>query len=233
MFLKLKMDGTFLKLVYCIIRGYDMIKKIVLMLIMLTGMQVFAADNYLNSVVIENLDGKTSVILRTDEVARVKKDVTSPDKLMLTLKDVSRSVDLNTLYKNTSEVKGLIVQDDGNDDLKIYIEAPEISKAEVVFDTPNSSPVVVDAGSPSEIVWGIVSVFLLIILGFLAQRITAFESEPDINEIIKEREKALYRNFQKEVASIPSINYKLKSYRKHVLKGETLRSYGEKLVKAG
>ena len=49
--------------------------------------------------------------------------------------------------------------------------------------------------------------------------------QKDINAIIKEREKELYRNFQKEVASMPSLGYKLKSYNKHVLKSETLRNY--------
>ena len=53
--------------------------------------------------------------------------------------------------------------------------------------------------------------------------------KPSINEIIKEREKAMYRNFQKEVKTLPSINYRLNSYSKHVLKGETIRSYENRM----
>ena len=64
---------------------------------------------------------------------------------------------------------------------------------------------------------------------YSAKNITEKPVQQDINEIIKEREKALYRNFQKEVATLPSINYKLKGYRKHVLKGETIRSYESKM----
>ena len=58
-----------------------------------------------------------------------------------------------------------------------------------------------------------------------AKKMAKEPEKQDITEIIKEREKALYKNFQKEVATIPSINYKLKGYRKHVLKGETIRAY--------
>lgn len=60
---------------------------------------------------------------------------------------------------------------------------------------------------------------------YSARNLTVEKPQKDINEIIKEREKNLYRKFQKEVSSLPSMNYKLKSYRKHVLKGETIRSY--------
>ena len=55
-------------------------------------------------------------------------------------------------------------------------------------------------------------------------------AKPDINEIIKEREKALYQNFKKEVATMPSMNYRLKGYSKHVLKGETIRSYESRMT---
>lgn len=55
-------------------------------------------------------------------------------------------------------------------------------------------------------------------------------AKPDINEIIKEREKALYKNFQKEVSTMPSMNYRLKGYSKHVLKGETIRSYESRMT---
>ena len=64
-----------------------------------------------------------------------------------------------------------------------------------------------------------------------AKNINTKPAEPNIAELIKEREKALYKNFQKEVATIPSINYKLKGYRKHVLKGETIRSYESRMSK--
>lgn len=207
----------------------DMLKRILLTSLILIGMSAFAADNSLNSVIVSKNDGKTSIVLRSDEIAKVKKEVENVDRIILSLKGISQSPDINTLYKNTSDVRGLVIQNDGNNGLKIYIEAPEISKADIVFETPNSTPITVsDTFNEGKLIWSAISVLLLLIVMRSARNINNVQK--DINEIIKEREMALYRNFQKEVSTLPSINYKLKSYRKHVLKGETIRSYENRMT---
>ena len=212
-----------------------MLKKILLTLIIFTGMSAFAADNYLNSVVVSKEDGVSSIILRTDETAKVKKEIESADRVVLTLKGVSQSPSLNTLYKNTSDVSGMIIQNEGNNDLKIYVGAPNISKANIVFETPNSAPITInDTINEGKLIWSLVSVLLLLTVMYSAKKMVENPpAKPDINELIKEREKALFRNFQKEVATLPSMNYKLKSYRKHVLHGETIRSYESRMASLG
>lgn len=205
-----------------------MFKKILLTLIIFSGLAAYAGDNYLNSVVIDNVDGETSVILRSDEITKVKKEVESSDKIVLTLRGITQSPDINTLYKNASDVKGLIIQNEGNNDLKIYIEAPGISKSDIVFDTPNSAPITVsDSTGEERVLWSVISIAMLLLIMRSAKNINSEPPKKDINEIIKEREIARYRSFQKEVASMPSMGYKLKSYKKHVLKGETLRHYSQ------
>ena len=209
-----------------------MLKKILLTLIIFTGLAAYAGENYLNSVVLENNDGAYSIVLRSDELAKVKKDVEAPDKIVLTLKGISQSPDVNTLYKNTPEVSGLVIQNSGNNEVKIFINAPDISKANIIFETPNSAPILVgEAFEEEKIVWSVISIALLLLVMRSARSISAEPEQKDINKIIKEREIALYRNFQKEVASMPSMNYKLKSYKKHVLKGETIRNYESKLTR--
>lgn len=203
-----------------------MLKKILFTLIIFTGLSAYAGDNFLNSVVIDNNDGDMSVILRSDEVTKVKKEVESSDKVILTLKGIAQSPNINTLYKNAKDVNGLIIQNDGNNDLKVYIEAPNIAKADIIFDTPNSAPITVsDSTDEERVLWSVISIAILLLVMRSAKNICTEPPKKDINEIIKEREKELYRNFQKEVASMPSIGYKLKAYNKHVIKGETLRSY--------
>lgn len=203
-----------------------MFKKILLTLILFSGLSAFASDNYLNSVVISKNDGKTSIVLRTDEITKVKKEVEASDKIVVTLKGITQSPSLNTLYKNISDVNGLIIQSENNGELKIYVEAPEISKADIVFETPNSAPItVINKINEEKTVWSIISIVLLLLIMNSAKKMAKEPEKQDITEIIKEREKALYKNFQREVATIPSINYKLKGYRKHVLKGETIRAY--------
>lgn len=209
-----------------------MLKKILLTLIIFTGLAAYAGENFLNTVVLENNDGAYSIVLRSDEVAKVKKDVEAPDKIVLTLKGISQSPDVNTLYKNTPEVSGLVIQNSGNNEVKIFISAPDISKANIIFETPNSAPILVgEAFEEEKIVWSVISIALLLLVMRSARSISAEPEQKDINKIIKEREIALYRNFQKEVASMPSMNYKLKSYKKHVLKGETIRNYESKLTR--
>ena len=210
-----------------------MLKKILLTLILLTGISAFAIDNTLNSVVISKEGDETSIVLRSDEVTKVKKEVEGNNKVILTLKGITQSRNLNTVYKNRSDVNGLVIQSENNNELKIYIDAPDISKANIVFETPNSAPITVTDGiSEERVIWSVVSVVLLLaIMRYAKNVVVAEKPQKDINEIIKEREKALYRNFQKEVATLPSINYKLKGYRKHVLKGETIRSYESRMTK--
>ncbi len=210
-----------------------MLKKLLLTLILiLAGLSAFATDNFLNSVVIDNVDGETSVVLRSDEVAKVKREIESPNKIVINLKGIKQSPDINTMYKNTTRVKGLAIQSKKNNELKIYIEAPEIAKANIVFETPNSAPITVSSAvSEGKVLWCVVSIMLLLLVMKSARNARPkAPAKPDINEIIKEREKALYKNFQKEVSTMPSMNYRLKGYSKHVLKGETIRSYESRMT---
>ena len=208
-----------------------MLKRLFTVLFLFAGLSVSASDNFLNSIVISKADGNTSVILRSDEVAKIKREVESNDEIVLTLKNMKQSNGLDTLYKNISDVNGMIIQNSGSD-LKIFIDAPDISKASIVFETPDSAPIVAsDNKSESKAVWSIISIALLLLVMRSAKNINIDKPQKDINEIIKEREKELYKNFQKEVATLPSINYKLKGYRKHVLKGETIRSYENRVAK--
>ena len=208
-----------------------MLKRLFTVLFLFAGLSVSASDNFLNSIVISKADGNTSVILRSDEVAKIKREVESNDEIVLTLKNMKQSNGLDTLYKNVSDVNGMIIQNSGSD-LKIFIDAPDISKASIVFETPDSAPIVAsDNKSESKAVWSIISIALLLLVMRSAKNINIDKPQKDINEIIKEREKELYKNFQKEVATLPSINYKLKGYRKHVLKGETIRSYENRVAK--
>ena len=174
-----------------------MLKRLLVTICLFSGLAAFASDNYLNSVVIDNNDGQTSVILRSDHITKLKREIESPDKIVLTMKGISQSPDINTLYKNASKVKGLVIENAKNNELKIYIEAPAISMANIVFETPDSSPVTVKSVvGEGKVLWSIISIVLLLMVMRSARK-TKPQPQPDINEIIKEREKAMYINFQK------------------------------------
>lgn len=206
-----------------------MLKKIILILFLFTGLSAFADENYLNSVIINNVNNETSVILRSDAVASLKRKILAPDKIILTVKGLTQSPNITTLYKNTPNANGVTIQNDGDNSVIISIQAPDISKAGIVFETPDASPVLVSSKTDRQrTIWFFISLLLLVYALYSAKRSTDNSFIKDINELNKEREKALYQNFKKEIALLPDKNYKLKSYKKYVLNGGTLRNYSQK-----
>ena len=176
-------------------RGMDMLKKILLtLIIIMSGVSAFAGENFLNSLVIDNNDGVTSIILRSDDVAKLKREIESPDKIVINLKGIKQSPDITTLYKNTTKIKGLAIQSEKNNELKIYIEAPAIAKANVVFETPNSAPITVSSVvGEGRVAWCIISIALLLMVMRSARNVRPKKAiKPNINEIIKEREKVFF-----------------------------------------
>ena len=78
-------------------------RKILLNLIcavMLLTSSVYAADNNLNSIVLEGTDSGYNVILRADKVTQAKKIVQADGALLIDLKNITSSTNLDTRYVN-------------------------------------------------------------------------------------------------------------------------------------
>ena len=208
-----------------------MIRGVITALILLVGSAGLCAENYLNTVVLSDNYGVPSVVLRTDNITKVKKSFDSGNRLVLTLKNTKQSNDINAVYSNISNTDGIIFENN-NSDLNVYLDIENARNADIFLETPNSSPVKIsDSNDNKKFIWSLFTVFMFICIGLKIKYTNNTEKLPDINEQIKEREKELYKKFQKEVATLPTMNYKLKSYSKHVLKGETLRSYENRMTK--
>lgn len=177
-----------------------------------TFISASAAENQLTTVVLDGSDNGYNIILRSDSLAKVKKSVQSKDKITLELKGITSTNTVNTLYKNTSAVNSLIVEKIGNDELKIYIQAEDIAGAAVIFETPAAPPVYVsDNLSKDKIAWGI---FMFILLVGVIATTKSLRAEPELTPMaadIKKREMEMYRNFKRELAAMPSINYNVKN----------------------
>ena len=208
-----------------------MLKKLLLILTIMTTITMnfaFANSNFLNSVVLEKGDDGYNIILRSDNKAKVKKSFKSDDKITLTLNGITTSNDFNTMYKNTSEVNNIVVENTDANTVKIYIQAPDISKANIVFDTPNSAPIVVsDNFAAQKTIWTIISLGLLLIIMRSAKNIKTGNMLYDLHQqVIREREMEMYENFKQELknkhkiydnSNLPLRNRELKKY-------ETLRT---------
>lgn len=188
-----------------------------LVIMMFTALAAIGAQsNYLNAVV---LDGN-NVILRSDYQAKIKKIADSDNKITLILKNTTASDNLSTLYKGTSEANIITAENGNNNELRLHIQSPGISKANVVFETPDSAPVTVIRNDGLKNV----SIAVLILAFFLiAAKSARAQRRFGTNLNYKDREVELYKNFKPA-----SINYKVaKEPVRRAGRHETIRNYAQ------
>lgn len=94
-----------------------------------------ASDNVLQAIQVDGVKDSYNIILKSDDVAELKKTVQAPNKIILNLKGIRASKTINTIYNNTSSVDSVVVEPNGEDNVKILIQATNASNAEIHFDT--------------------------------------------------------------------------------------------------
>lgn len=206
-------------------------KKLVLIItvFLLTITTALAGDNFLNTVILEGSEGGYNVILRSDNIAGVKRVREGADKLTLDIKGVTAAANLSTLYRNTSNANSVIVENSGSNSVKVHINAKNAAGANIIFDTPASSPIVVsDTISRNTLLWSIVAFVGLSSILFMTKNIKD-DPRADIAEAIqknmRDREIEMYKNYRKELLTIPSIDYKVKNPRlkETIRRADTIR----------
>lgn len=100
-----------------------------------TGLNAFASDNVLQAIQIDGTKDSYNIILKSDDVADLKKTIQAPNKMVLNLKGIRASKTINTIYNNTSNVDSVVVEPMGEDAVKIMIQADNANNAAVHFDT--------------------------------------------------------------------------------------------------
>lgn len=202
---------------------------LIITIFLATTVSAFASDNFLNTVVLEGTDSGYNVILRSDNIASVKRTVDGTGKLTLDIKGVSAGNNLTTMYKNTSSANSVIVENSGANSVRVHINGENVAKANVIFDTPASSPVVVtDSVSKNTILWSIAA-FIVLSSIFLMSKNIKDDPHADIVEAIqknmRDREIEMYKNYRKELLTIPSIDYKIRNPRvkEAIRRADTIR----------
>lgn len=204
-------------------------KRIFLTLtILFFGLAVQASENFLHTVVLEGTDDGYNIILKSDELPQVKKSIKGNDNIVLDVKGITTSAAVNAIYKSTNDVNSLIVENVANDELKIYVQAKDISKATIMAQTKSGEPVILSERFPLEkVLWSFAVLVILAMLAKSAKSITDYENSLVIKKDIKDREIELYRNFQKELASMPNINCKIKNAYASNVMPRSRRNYKE------
>lgn len=96
---------------------------------------VFASDNVLQAIQVDGVKDSYNIILKSDDVAEIKKTVQAPNKMILNLHGIRASKTINTIYNNTSSVDSVVVEPTGDDTVKVLIQADNVANAGVHFDT--------------------------------------------------------------------------------------------------
>lgn len=199
-------------------------------ILLTTVTSAMAGDNYLNSVVLEGSEnGSYNILLRSDAVASTKRIVENNNKIVLEIKGLTVSDDLSTIYKNTSSANGIIVENNGNNGVKIHVQGKNIANANIIFDTPASAPIVVpDRVSKKTIGWSIFAGLALCILFAKSRNITVDSNakiKAAVQKNMRDREIAMYKNYRKELLTKPSIDNKIKNPRlkQAIRRADTIR----------
>lgn len=111
--------------------------KILLVMFVISsiGNKTFASDNVLQAIQVNGVKDSYNIILKSDDVAELKKTVQAPNKMVLNLKGIRASKTINTIYNNTSSVDSVVVEPTGEDSVKILIQADNVGSAGILFDT--------------------------------------------------------------------------------------------------
>lgn len=112
-------------------------KKLLLLLVIICFSNVCvqaATDNVLQSIQIDTFKDTYNIVLKSDEKPEAKRVISDENKMMLTLKGVRASQDLNTVY-NATNIDSITVEPAGNDTVNVLIQAQNVSHANLIFDT--------------------------------------------------------------------------------------------------
>lgn len=194
-----------------------MFKRVLTSLIVL-GMAApvsFAAENFLNSVVFEQNEGQYNIVLRSDTPAKVKKSSQGSDKITLTLKGIKPANNINTIYKNVKGANPLVIENTGENELKLQIQAPNAASANIIFNTPDSAPIFVgERFGHEKMTWTLTVLTLAGIVLYSTNRRTRKVCQ---RRELRDREIEFYK------AKLPSMNYKPEyKYAMNTIKKETI-----------
>jgi len=113
------------------------LKKLLLFLAIISFSNVCvqaATDNVLQSIQIDSFKDTYNIVLKSDEKPETKRIINDENKMMLTLKGVRASKDFNTVY-NATNIDSVTVEPVSSDSVNISIQAQNVSRANLIFDT--------------------------------------------------------------------------------------------------
>lgn len=95
--------------------------------------------NTLSQVEVNGQDSGYGIVLKTDDAAQMKKIVSSDNKMVIELKNVEVSPELDTVYNNVANIENVTISPSSKSDIKIVFKGEGISNSKVYFDTAKTT----------------------------------------------------------------------------------------------
>ncbi|MBR1424601.1 hypothetical protein IJ579_03460 [bacterium] len=163
----------------------------------------YAEGNYLHTITLEKNNSGYNVILESDAMAKVTKSTPSSSELVLELSGITSADTVNALYKGTSNIDNLVIENIAHNKLKITVSADNIADSSIIMSPSDGYSSIVAEGFPMEKALWVMFVLALFTVIF---RICAKNSEEDskilIKQDIKDREIEMYRRYRRDLDSL-------------------------------
>lgn len=185
-----------------------------IMMVMMLTTAAYASDNNLNSILLEGTESGYNIILRSDKIAQVKKTIQPDGALLIDIKNISSPVNLDTRYVNVKNVNNMVVENSGGNEVKIYIQAEGIEKADIIFETPAAPPYIVSDGvSKKQAGWTIAAFVFMLVLAGSFKKSVAKDEKISLQNDLTEREIKLYKEMKSNIMTSAKIDSRLRQYR--------------------
>ena len=163
-----------------------------------TALTVSASSNYLHTITLEKNNTGYNIILDSDRLAKVHKSVSSQNELVLELSGITSADTVNALYKGTTAIDNLVVENSAPNKLKLTISAPNISNSSVIMTFADGTSAIAGESFPiDKALWiGFVLAAFVVIFN-VSKGISEENSKILIKQDIKDREIEMYRKYRR------------------------------------
>ncbi len=180
-----------------------------LLLIVFTGLSVFAQENYLHTIRLERTNNTYNVILGTDKMISVSKEMPSDKELVLVLTGITSSDKVDALYKGTNNIDSLIVENLAKNKIRVYISAPGIKDSTIMVEPENGQSTIVGESFPiDKAIWIACVLALFCIIFRMSKKVVVEDKGIATKKNIRDREIEIYKKYKKEIGAKPQINLK-------------------------
>ncbi len=172
-----------------------------------TAIAAYAQGNILHTITLEKTNSGYNVILGTDKAAKVIKKAPADNQLELDLVGITSQDTVNAIYKGTTSIDGLVIENSNPHKLKIFITADNIKNSTLIIEPINGNPAIVGETVPLDrVLWTVFVLALFAVIFKISKDISEEDDKLLIKKDIKDREIELYRKYRDEVLAHQQMN---------------------------